>query len=384
MSESTAPQTFRAATTPGMPYARARLWLGITSVGAWVVLASLLLAIGLPAAWAEAAAADGWSAQASVLVQALQVYIALALPFDLVGGWWLPTRYGRRSDSLASYLLRWGRGVSVQAAVMLTAALALIAAGRLAGVFGAAIMLLLLSLTLLALQPTIAGWVARARQTPVERRIYWESTERGFAGGWVGIPGFEREVQPALWREVLSDDELRAQQVRRDGIVATGSRRRGVWLAIAFNLLGFVLAANLPGAGVENAAQLLVTALGFTVWSFLGLLTLPTPSRAGVYEADAYAVAHGIDPELLISSTRKLDRLQEDESGRPDGVEVVFHPVPSVDNRVMRLRGGVRAWGAHHATRNALYLSWACLGFLARAVHCNAGRPEVWVILPAD
>ena len=51
---------------------------------------------------------------------------------------------------------------------------------------------------------------------------------------------------------------------------------------------------------------------------------------------------------------------------------------------VARLRGAIRARGAHQATRLALYLSWACLGVLARAVHCNAGRPEVWVLLPSD
>ena len=385
MGESTAPKaSSRVLNAPGMPYARARLWLGITSVGAWVLIASLLLAVGLPSAWIDAASTGGWGAQVSVLVQALLAYIVLALPFDLVGGWWLPLRHGRRTDSLAAYLQRWGRGVFAHSAVMLLAALALIAGGRVAGLFGALVVLFVTSLTLLALQPMIAAAAARARRTAVGRRIYWDTKERGFAGGWVGVPGFEREVQPAHWREVLSDDELHAQQLRRDGIVATGSRKRGVWLAIVFNLTGFALAAGLPGAGVENAAQLLVTALGFTLWSFLGLLVLPTPSRAGVYEADAYALAQGVDSEVLIRGARKLDRLQEDESERPDGVEMIFHPVPAVSNRVVRVRGKLPARGAHHATRNALYLSWACLGFLARAVHCNAGRPEVWAILPSD
>ena len=384
MSGSTAPTAGRVLNAPSMSYARARLWLGIASVGAWVVIASLLLAIGLPSAWIEAASEGSWGAQVSVLMQALMAYIVLALPFDLIGGWWLPARHGRRSDSLGAYLLRWGRGVFVQATVMLLAALALLAGGKAAGLLGALVVLFASSLTLLALQPTIAAAVARVSRTSVGRRIYWDTEERGFAGGWVGVPGFEREVQSKHWREMLSDDELHAQQVRRDGIVATGSRKRGVWLAIGFNLLGFGLVSGLPGAGVENAAQLLVTALGFTLWSFLGLLVLPTPSRAGVYEADAYALAQGIDSEVLISGTRKLDRLQEDESERPDGVEMIFHPVPAVSNRVMRARGNLPARGAHHATRHALYLSWACLGFLARAVHCNAGRPEVWAILPAD
>ena len=54
-----------------MSYARARLWLGISSVGFWVVLSLLGLALGLPQAWVERAAEPGWGSQFSVLAQAL-------------------------------------------------------------------------------------------------------------------------------------------------------------------------------------------------------------------------------------------------------------------------------------------------------------------------
>ena len=40
--------------------------------------------------------------------------------------------------------------------------------------------------------------------------------------------------------------------------------------------------------------------------------------------------------------------------------------------------------GAWHEARTALFLSWAGLGFLSRALHCGAGRPELWVLLPCD
>ena len=39
---------------------------------------------------------------------------------------------------------------------------------------------------------------------------------------------------------------------------------------------------------------------------------------------------------------------------------------------------------AWHLARTALYLSHAGLSLLPRAVHCNAGRPELWVYLPSD
>ncbi|WP_146526280.1 hypothetical protein [Novipirellula artificiosorum] len=39
---------------------------------------------------------------------------------------------------------------------------------------------------------------------------------------------------------------------------------------------------------------------------------------------------------------------------------------------------------AWHAARMTLFVSWACMGMLVRAVHCNVGRPELWVMLPTD
>jgi hypothetical protein len=58
--------------------------------------------------------------------------------------------------------------------------------------------------------------------------------------------------------------------------------------------------------------------------------------------------------------------------------------VPSVDNRRRLTRGTSSSLGAWHVARLTLFLSWSCLGLLSRAVHCNAGRPELWVLLPTD
>ena len=52
-----------------------------------------------------------------MLLQVLLVYIVLSLPFDLLGGWLLPARYGKLQQGLVSYLRKWGgRGVTVQGA----------------------------------------------------------------------------------------------------------------------------------------------------------------------------------------------------------------------------------------------------------------------------
>jgi hypothetical protein len=164
--------------------------------------------------------------------------------------------------------------------------------------------------------------------------------------------------------------------------VQTGSRTRGILLAIAWIGLGFAIASYLPGAGVTSIAELVTTCLGFTSWTFIGLLILPTVSRQATYAVDRNVLNHGVPSELLMAMLKKLDRLQDDEPSRPSMIETIFHPVPSLENRSASSDGGNPvAW---HSARMMLFLSWACLGLLARAVHCNVGRPELWIMLPTD
>jgi hypothetical protein len=64
-------------------------------------------------------------------------------------------------------------------------------------------------------------------------------------------------------------------------------------------------------------------------------------------------------------------------------IESIFHPVPSLSNR-RALSTRTYPPIAWHAARMTLFLSWGCAGLLSRAVHCNVGRPELWVMLPTD
>ena len=121
----------------------------------------------------------------------------------------------------------------------------------------------------------------------------------------------------------------------------------------------------------------------YTLWSFLGLLVLPTPSRAGVAEVDE-GVRQSDTHALLVDETiRKLDAMQDAERERPTMVELVFHPIPSVQARVEGPRSRYIR-GFLDAARTAVFLSAAGLGLLGRAVHCNCGRPALWVYLPSE
>ena len=123
---------------------------------------------------------------------------------------------------------------------------------------------------------------------------------------------------------------------------------------------------------------------------------------------DSVRIRHVVDAALaerapdarpaLANALARLDRWQDDEPERSPGVESVFHPIPSLAGRLRALERphatraelasdpplSAPALSTWHLARTALVLSHAGLSLLPRAVHCNAGRPELWIWLPAD
>ena len=382
-----------------MSYARARLFLGIGGVGTMVVLAGAVLALELP----HRLLGDVTPSMAGSvlgLAAALAVYLVVSLPFDLAGGYVLPRYFGRPSPLLGQFWAGWARGAAVHAATMLVSLTLLLAAGRTGGRTLVLLTLVALMGGLLLLQEWLARLTGHLRRTPIDLTIARDlvqgwglqvppvvslaHTDPAFVGGVVGLPGCERIVLPAGWHTGLPAEAIAVQLARRVGVMRTGSRLRGVALAMIWNVVGFGLASYGPGAGVTSAASLVATVAGFTLWSFIGLLLLPTASRPGVMAADTFARAVGVPEPWLGRTAHLIDRLQDDEPERSRLVETVFHPIPSVNNRLAHRPARQDRWGAWQGARVALFLSWAGGGLLARAVHCNAGRPELWVLLPGD
>ena len=164
--------------------------------------------------------------------------------------------------------------------------------------------------------------------------------------------------------------------------ISTGSWWRGRLLALHFTIAGIILSATIVGSSQLASAQGIVTfSLIFTLWSFLGLLTLPTPSRRGVAEVDHALLAHGGNRNMLERTITNLDNLQDRERERPPLIETVFHPVPSVQSRLHGPHAtGIKGYGM---LQEPVAISPAGLGLLGRAVHCNCGRPALWVFLPS-
>ena len=152
------PRDLRSGTT----YARARLRLGIASVGTLVVLSAVLLVLDVPddllpdsMSWAVSDVA--W------LVLLVGLYVGLSAPFDLLGGLVLPRRYGR-SVVAEGFVRMWARGAAVHGLCLLVVALVLLAAGRAGGDGAALAAALVLMAGLLAAQVRLAGLVGGVRR----------------------------------------------------------------------------------------------------------------------------------------------------------------------------------------------------------------------------
>jgi len=374
-------------------YGRARLWLGMAAVGSLVTLTTLGLFLDLPARIQQNIDSTIWGQARAILLFVL-IYAAIQLPFDLFGGYLLPKRFGRSHEQFPRYLLSLARGVTAHAATLFLTAMAILLAGRWGGIVGTVAAGLLISLLLLRGRVAIAKLMAPLQLTPIEHTfvqtrealpiIVAQSSDEGFTGAVVGVWRPRLQIVPKRWREVLGAIGFEAALNRRALAVKTGSWRRGRVVAVLFTLTGLAITAWLVGSSrLGTAGGTIEFSLWFTLWSFIGLLTLPTLSRRGVIEIDERAQIEEKSPETLRTTTRLLDDLQDGEPIRPALIETIFHPIPSVQNRLdgPRLKGRIGFWDA---ARSSIYLSLAGLGLLGRAVHCNCGRPSLWVFLPTD
>ncbi len=394
-------------------YARARLLLGISGVGTSVLLATTVLAFDLPARLLSIDARQPIGAAAASLIAALAFGVLAFVPFDLIGGAWLV----REKSAPSVFFRRWLRGVAAQLLVWCASIVVLLAGTRTWGAGGALLAFVLMQLVLAGTRGWFAQRVAAmpVRATPAivsraaeragldasQLRVL-DVPDEGFVGGWSGVRGGTLLI-PLRW-SLLPDRALEATLARRRIIRDSGAHQRGVLAAILWNTLGFALVVGLlpyvTVAPLASAAGLCTAAAGMTLWAFLGVLVLPTPSRAAVFAIDAASV-EAVEPAttrapITTAAARdaieQLDRWQDDEPARSRRVETIFHPVPARSERVRRLAApqtsapAIQRWYAsiHHVARHALWLNWASLTPLSRAVHCNVGRPSLWVMLPGD
>lgn len=384
-------------TKTAMTYARSRLWLGICGVGSLVTVCTVALVFGLPASFLSSSTAFGMSDLTQLSVLAL-MFIAWLAPFDFLGGFRLPKKFLKSEESFGNWVSSYLRAAVGQSLLFIAFAWLILVFGRWIGLRGAISMVVLAigfcfmlrnqamrfrrveshagSDKLLDSLTLIQSW-----RIFVPNIIVVRHRDVGFTGGIIGFGNGATIVIPQSWLETMSKAELATVIARRAVAFNSGSYYRGLAFACIWNLLGFVICTQLPNAGVDSVSALANTICGFTLWSFLGLLTLPTLSRNASLQIDHLLSKHGTPKELIFNAADSFDQMQDGEHSRPRWIEAIFHPVPSVDRRNALPKQGPAAW---NVARTSLFFSWACFGVLSRAVHCNVGRPELWTMLPID
>ncbi len=381
-----------------MTYARVRLWLGVSAVGSMVVSTATILILNLPtrllSTSAEFHPLD--LVQLSIVLAVTSLWL---VPFDFLGGYWAPRRFGRNTGGVQQWSTTYLSAVGFQLVIYVLSAWLLLATGRLAG--WPAVLMVAVGLMWMAdqlrtqvllrrtnRQPNLIERLEEARRTTatwgisLPAMVVIDHVDEGFTGGIAGRLQRPLISMPRLWVERLSIEELAAVLARRALAIESGAFQRGVLVAYVWNCLGLMLCAWMPNAGFTSVAEVVTTVCYFTIWSFLGLLWLPTLSRQAALALDSQLIARSGRPDLVRGTAFQLDRWQDNEPQRAVWVERIFHPIPDADKRGRSTEN--LGWSAWNSARLTLVCSWGCVGLLSRAVHCNLGRPELWLMLPID
>jgi hypothetical protein len=373
-----------------MTYARSRLWVGILSVGTWVIISTtILLTIEkLPDFLRDLSLIHS-------ILTFLGLYVLISMPFDFVGGYLLPKKYERSKQSLFSFIATYIRGVFFHCAFLFFIALILLYLLKTDELSNLLLPLLLITFSiqilLVLFQPQIAKLLANfdsSTSLDVSQSYeVWESSDIGFTGG---IPFLsQKTILPKHWIQNFAIDEIQFLVNRRNFLKEKHCHLLGIGGAILFNLLGVAIGyAGCLFLGISLSTYgylyfLLVWSSSVSLWSFCGLLFLPSLSqRATLFGDLCWKKENYIKITKLIE---KLDSLQDQEPKRQEQIQRIFHPIASVDLRVRALEIDQEiSSGAWHIARYTLFYSWSTLSFMGRAVHCNVGRPNLWVFLPSD
>lgn len=252
-----------------LTYGRARLLLGISGVGTWVLLAVGVLMTALPA-WLAGITHGNLGADALIVVALSLVVIAIQAPFDVLGGYLLPRRHGRTTQPIASVVWRWLRGVAAYQGVYLLLGLMLLVASRGLGPLGMVLVGIAASMGLLAVRTPLAALVGGLsnvgpNEAAGDDAAMVASSDSGFTGGIEGVFRARRQLVPHRWINTLSPEMLSLAMRRRREAATSGLWLRGRVLSLAFILVGLAIAGTQVGELAGTSGGVLTFAAVFKI-----------------------------------------------------------------------------------------------------------------------
>jgi hypothetical protein len=351
--------------------ARHRLWLGISNVGFWV----LASAAGLWwLVWGRGTASSLHPVAVAFGVIAVQGI------FDGLGGWWLmPAPRG----SAAGVLRGWIRGVLVHSVVLVAVGVVATLSLRWTGGFctGVAVSSVLLALGRgFFLSAVSGGRIRKAVMEGGETVSVSSVGDPAFTGGIVGFGRGATIVLPESWMDRVPRPEMAVEVFRRRWQIKQGLPGRAFLLVLAWNLIGAWVGGRVVDLSTIPLGHALIgLACWMTLWTFASLLVLPMLGRGTILAADRAAADAGMDPSEWI---RLFPKLTGEDGNSRAALQNIFYPIPSVELRLRWLRESRRGLVLGPVARGNLFYSLAGLTLLGRSVHCNVGRPGLWVFPP--
>ncbi|MEK0445739.1 MAG: hypothetical protein RLZZ399_1060 [Verrucomicrobiota bacterium] len=353
--------------------AHRRLLLGISNVGLWVLLSLAGLLWFLPAAAS--------ALRLSHLFAVLLGVITVQSLFDLVGGTLLMPS---PSSGLARFLQIWFRGMFTHTLLLCAVGVLSYWSFRLSGGFGIAVAAA--SLGLFSLRRQILHFVSgiHTYRSPIAGEACWiaAATDPSFTGGTCGLGQAAKPLLPESWQTQLAAPEIQTVVQRRLWEIKNRLPARALLLSLAWNLAGCAIGSRLlemPLRSPESA--LLFQCCWMTLWSFAALLLLPSWSRGSVFHADRIMAARGLDVRSWI---HKFPAITGEDGNAKTLLQRIFYPIPSAGERTVQLEQPASSPNCGNVARVNLFLSLSALTILGRCVHCNVGRPELWIFPPVD
>ena len=379
-----------------MTYARSRLILGMSTVGTVVVGCLAVLGFELYRNF-ETVILESVVSQAIAVAIILAIVFGALLPFDILGGFILPTKFSKSNTRLERWFIAYLLGVTTQFFSYIVLGVLIVnlaSCNPVIGTLGFAV----LSIIVLGIRNTLINWKTKPYKSldsdlreaeelakswlPVSNQIQIVDREDiGYTGGIIGFGRRSKILIPRRWLS-FGVDVLATIIARRQIAISSYAHTIGILLALVCNIGGFLCANLLSSSPVNSLAWLIEFISWFNLWTFFSLLILPTFSRSASSLVDDRLVSLKVPKTLVIHAAEAMNGLQDNERSRSRLIETIFHPIPSVERRSReRPLLPLKTW---QVARSSLFISWAGLSLLARAVHCNVGRPDLWLLLPSD
>jgi len=371
--------------------ARKRLLLGSSNVGIVIVLSFILLLFGAP----QLLFIDqGISPLSDILALTIFFFTFAVLQsgFDLIGA----TACERDDINLDLTVIFKNllRGIVIHSSVLAGSALLIYISANIFGKYGVLFVLYalfyLLSKYKIQITKLICPEILFEQAT--DKQIVVASNQPSFHGGIYD----NKDLFSKNLLSILTDEEALILHKRRVLIIQNGAAKLSERYAAGILLIGAFLGMFVLGINPETVAGIAEFALWNSMWSFICLLVLPTGDRQAVFKADRLILEAGVEKSVFESALKKQDTLFDDEKVRTRLIEKIFHPIPMLEDRLLKIQNfdsvelgnnpalPIIPGAPWHILRHSLYLSWGSLNLISRSVHCSIGRPECWVFLPVE